>query len=360
MTALELDIAVQQGSFSLEASFGARGPTVLFGPSGAGKTTILRAIAGLQKPARGRIEIGGRVLFSSDREIDVPVHRRRIGYVFQDGRLFPHLRVRGNLLFGRWLRGRPGSLQDFDTVVALLGLDALLDRWPRSLSGGERQRAAIGRALLSDPDILLLDEPLAGLDDERKAEVLPYIERLCRTALLPLIYVTHSMTELLRIADDAIVVSQGRVVAAGAVDDVFPEAGLSLAQELDAPDTASLLRGEIRRHDDGEGLSVLATALGELRVARLSGPVGTPVRVYVPARDIVIATHKPSGISALNILPVRIESLSPVGAHGMLAILTRDGARLRADLTRASAGHLALTPGQEVYAIVKSVGIRGA
>jgi molybdate transport system ATP-binding protein len=205
----------RQGDFTLDVDFIAgAGITALFGPSGAGKTTILDAMAGARQPDSGHIVVGDRVLLDTARRIHVPTHRRRIGYVFQDGRLFPHFSVRGNLRYAH-LFHRPAA-DRFDEVVALLGIGHLLDRRPGMLSGGERQRVAIGRALLAEPDLLLLDEPLAALDAARKDEILPYIARLREAAVVPVLYVTHSVDEVRRLADTVIVLSAGRVVRQGA------------------------------------------------------------------------------------------------------------------------------------------------
>jgi molybdate transport system ATP-binding protein len=209
------DIAVRKrlGDFVLDARFQSRSAvTALFGPSGAGKTSIINAIAGLIEPERGRIAVADRVLFDSEAGIDVPPHRRRMRVVFQESRLFPHLNARQNLVYGRWIAGRAAGT-DLDNIVRLLGLEALLARRPRTLSGGERQRIAIGRALLADPVALLLDEPLASLDEARRQEILPYLERLVATAKIPILYVSHARTEIERLAGTVVVLEGGRVTA---------------------------------------------------------------------------------------------------------------------------------------------------
>ncbi len=211
---LTVDVAKTFGEFTLHAAFEAAGGcTVLFGPSGAGKTTIISMIAGLTRPDRGRIVLDGETLFDSDKRIDVPVSRRRIGTVFQEGRLFPHLSVKHNLDYGRWMNGHAFDTQEFEHVVALLNIGHLLMRRPGKLSGGERQRVAIGRALLAKPRLLLLDEPLASLDAARKAEILPYLERLRDEAQVPMIYVSHDAGEVKRIASRVVMLEAGRVVA---------------------------------------------------------------------------------------------------------------------------------------------------
>lgn len=234
---LHIDVACRLSDFTLEARFTAdAGITILFGPSGAGKSSIVNMIAGLLKPERGRIVVNGRVLFDGEAGIDLPAHRRRIGYVFQEGRLFPHLSVRQNLLFGRWFSPRGERYMDIRQVVEMLGIEGLLDRRPRDLSGGEKQRVAIGRALLASPRVLLMDEPLASLDPGRKGEILPFIERLRRTADIPIVYVSHSVEEVRRLADTLVLLAGGRVIAAGSAADLIGRldpASLSGLRETD-------------------------------------------------------------------------------------------------------------------------------
>ena len=214
MSGLEVDVAGRVGSFAVDVGFASEGGvTALFGHSGAGKTTVINMIGGLVRPRRGRIVVDGRVLFDAERRIDLPPHRRRLGHVFQEGRLLPHLSVRHNLLYGRWFSSARADARRFEEVVELLGVEALLARRPRSLSGGERQRVAIGRALLSAPSALLMDEPLASLDAPRKAEILPYLERLRDHARLPIVYVSHAIDEVAQLARIMVLMSEGRVVA---------------------------------------------------------------------------------------------------------------------------------------------------
>jgi molybdate transport system ATP-binding protein len=212
----EVTVRKKLGDFSLDVSFGSKAPvTALFGPSGSGKTSVANAISGLLKPDEGRIVIGDQVLFDSAARINVPVHRRRVRVVFQESRLFPHLNVRQNLLFGRWL-ARKNAGREFDEVVQLLGIEKLLKRRPRTLSGGERQRVAIGRALLADPAALLMDEPLASLDQARKQEILPYLEKLVANARVPILYVSHAREEIERLAQTVVTIEEGRVKSIGA------------------------------------------------------------------------------------------------------------------------------------------------
>jgi len=216
---LAVDVEKEFGTFKLAARFqAAGGATALFGPSGSGKTTVVNMIAGLVAPNRGSIALDGTVLFDAAAGIDVPPHRRRIGYVFQEGRLFPHLNVRQNLDYGRRVSGHPRNAADFERVVTLLDIGKLLDRRPRMLSGGERQRVAVGRALLMRPRLLLLDEPLASLDAARKREILPYLVRLRDDAGVPMVYVSHAAAEVRRIATHVVRLDAGRVMASGGIE----------------------------------------------------------------------------------------------------------------------------------------------
>jgi len=220
---LTVEIEKRLGDFTLGARFeSAGGITAVFGPSGAGKTTLVNAIAGLIAPDRGRIAIDGTVLFDSERRINLPPHRREIGYIFQEGRLFPHLSVSHNLDYGRRMRGLPADAKQLERIVGLLDIGHLLERRPGKLSGGERQRVAIGRALLARPRLLLLDEPLASLDAARKREILPYLERMRDEVGVPMVYVSHQAAELRRIATSVVRLEAGRVAAAGGIDLLDP------------------------------------------------------------------------------------------------------------------------------------------
>ncbi len=347
---LEVDLDHAREHFRLTARFSsAPGLTALFGRSGSGKSTLVDIIGGLIRPTRGRVAVDGQVLVDTDRGLFIPKHRRRIGYVFQDSRLFPHLSVRNNLLYGRWFaRNEGGGSSDLASVVELLGIGALLDRQPDSLSGGEKQRVAIGRALLAHPRLLLMDEPLASLDEARRAEILPYIERLRDQAGVPIVYVSHSVTEVARLATTVVILSEGRVTAVGPVLDILPLA--------DAGDAGSVLDATVARHDEAFQLTVLASAAGELQVPRLAAPVGSAVRAYIRARDVMISLRPPEEISALNVLPGRIAAVAP-DANGAQADVRLDcnGAVLSARLTSKSVHRLALAPGRPVFAVIKSV-----
>ena len=351
-----LSVRVQHrfGGFTLDAAFEAAGGLVaLFGRSGAGKTSLINAIAGLLRPERGRIAIDDIVLTDTERGLFVPARRRRIGYVFQEGRLFPHMTVRQNLLYGRWFAPQGGRAGEFDQVVDMLGIARLLARRPANLSGGEKQRVAIGRALLSRPRLLVMDEPLAALDEARKAEILPYIERLRDAAGVPVVYVSHQIAEVTRLATTMVLLSEGRVAAVGPPEavmgriDLFPLTGRAEA--------GAILHTRIASHDAEYGLTVLQGAAGELRVPRLDLAVGTALRVRIRARDVMIALSPPERLSALNVLPGVVAELGR--AEGPIVELRLDcaGEALVARLTRRSVEALGLVPGRAVFAVIKSI-----
>jgi molybdate transport system ATP-binding protein len=348
---LDVDVDHARDRFRLSARFSAApGLTALFGRSGSGKTTLVDIVGGLIRPDRGKVAVDGQVLVDTERGLFVPKHRRRIGYVFQDSRLFPHLSVRRNLLYGRWFTqpDGDGAAADLASVVKLLGIEHLLERRPASLSGGEKQRVAIGRALLAHPRLLLMDEPLASLDEARRAEILPYIERLRDEAGVPILYVSHSVAEVARLATTVVILTDGKVTAAGPVADILSQA--------DSGDGGSVLDATVARHDETYQLSVLASAAGQLHVPRLSAPVGAHVRAYIRARDVMLSLEPPQGISALNVLSGRVASIVPA-ANGAQADVRLDcnGAMLTARLTAKSVQGLALAPGRPVHAVIKSV-----
>ena len=361
---LEVDIEHNQGVFRLEASFSSSGRlTALFGRSGSGKTTLVNTIAGLVRPTRGRITVQGTVLVDTAAGVFLPKHRRRIGYVFQEGRLFPHLTVRQNLLFGRWLArsqetDKRDGAADLDGLVDLLGMGALLARRPGGLSGGEKQRVAIGRALLSRPRLLLMDEPLASLDEARKGEILPYIERLRDEVGVPIIYVSHNVAEVARLATMVVVLDEGRVVAAGSAMEVFGgRVGLAPLREDRAG--GAVIEGRVTDHDARLHLTRVVTSAGELLVPRLDRPIGASIRALVSARDVMVSVTLPEGISALNVLPGTVVELGRTdGAWLEVRLRCRD-AHLLARLTVKSAEDLALAPGRPVFALIKSVSLEG-
>jgi len=353
---LEVDIEHKLGAFELDIHFSSgRGLTALFGRSGAGKTSVVNAIAGLLRPGRGRIVVDGAVLLDTERGIGAPAHRRRVGYVFQEGRLFPHLTVRQNLRFGRWFVPGLAPAVQLDYVVDLLGIGALLDRRPGRLSGGEKQRVAIGRALLAGPRLLLMDEPLASLDARRKDEILPYIERLRDQASVPIVYVSHAVAEVTRLASTIVLISDGRVRAVGPLQEVMGRAELyPMAGRFEA---GAVLAVSVAAHDARWGLTELAGAFGKLTVPRLNAPVGAALRVRIRARDVILAATPPTGISALNVLAGRVEAVVPIEDAAFEVQLRLGDERLLARVTRRSGAALGLVPGCEVFAVIKTVAI---
>jgi molybdate transport system ATP-binding protein len=356
MSALEVDVAGRVGSFGLAVRFvGDGGVTALFGQSGAGKTTVVNMIGGLVRPRRGRIVVGDQVVFDSARGIDVPAHRRRLGHVFQEGRLFPHLSVRHNLLYGRWFAKTAADPGRFEEIVELLGIAHLLGRRPRSLSGGEKQRVAIGRALLSEPAALVMDEPLASLDAPRKAEILPYLERLRRQARLPIVYVSHSIDEVARLASTMVLLSEGRVAAVGPVADVMTR--LDLRPMTGRFEAGVVLEATVQRHDEAYQLTMVALGDQTLSVPHVEAQPGARVRLRIRARDVALATHPPAGISIQNVLRGTVVELRR--EEGPFAEVNVDvgGARLTARLTRRAADDLGLAPGRPVFALVKTIAL---
>jgi molybdate transport system ATP-binding protein len=351
---LAVDIAHRLGSFRLEARFTAgAGLTALFGRSGAGKTSLVNVIAGLIRPDRGRVVIEGVPLVDTERAIFVPGHKRRVGYVFQDGRLFPHLTVRQNLLYGRWFAPEPERREDLDKVAGLLGIGALLDRRPAKLSGGEKQRVAIGRALLASPRVLLMDEPLASLDEARKAEILPYIERLRDEAGVPIVYVSHSLAEVARLASTVVLISAGSVVAAGPTAEIMQR--VDLFPLTGRAEASAVIEAVVERHDDAFGLTQLRSRAGLWRLPRLDLAPGTQLRLRVRARDVMLATRAPEGVSALNVMSGIVADVGEGPGPAVDIRLDCNGEALLARLTRYSVAQLQLRPGVPVFALIKSV-----
>lgn len=356
---LEVDIRHRQGDFQLDCSFSSHTRvTGLFGPSGAGKSTLLRILAGLQTPDSGRVTLAGHCVFDSAEGINVPPHKRRMGHVFQQPSLFSHLNVRHNLTYGAWFaRIRPPKARPhFDHVVEMLDIGLLLDRRIAGLSGGERQRVAIGRALLADPAILLLDEPLASLDAARKQEVLPYIERLSSEFELPIVFVSHQIDELLRLANRWVVtLSQGRIAYSG------PTAEFLTRPELlgtgHARDAGALLHLPIVSHRRDYDLSVLDCDGQSLYVPHLPQPAGETVTLHVRSSDIMLARERPANISALNVLSTYVEAIEDDGHHAVNVRLQAGSRRLTAHITQLSRERLQLAAGEPVYAVIKSLAL---
>ena len=351
---IEVDVEERLGAFHLDVRFKADAPIVgLFGRSGAGKTSVVNAIAGIGKPSRGLVRVNEVVLFDSARGIDVPPERRRVGYVFQDALLFPHLDVAGNLTYGERLRSAAERVIAQDRVIDLLGLGGLLRRKPRTLSGGEKQRVAIGRALLAQPRILLMDEPLAALDVARKAEILDYVERLRDELSIPIVYVSHSVAEVTRLADTVVVLSDGKCVAAGDVEEVMGRTDLRPA--TGRYEAGSLVDTTVLRHDDASELTVLAFDGGELVVPRLAAGVGDRVRARIRARDVSLALRRPEAISILNVMAGRVTSVSD-GTGPIVEVEVAVGAAtFNARISRRSREELRIDAGRDVFVLVKAV-----
>ncbi len=352
---IDVDIRRSKGDFRLDAKFAtSTGLTALFGKSGSGKTSLINAIAGLERPDEGRIVVDGNVLFDSNAGIDLAPEKRRLGYIFQESRLFPHLDVGKNLSYGmRLARVTQGRL-DFERIVELLDLGALLARRTRTLSGGERQRVAIGRALLANPRILLMDEPLASLDAGRKAEIIPFIERLRDELSLPIVYVSHAIEEVIRLADTMVLMSDGGVAAGGPVEEVMSR--LDLYPLTGRYETGAVIAATVAGNDLDFGLTELAFAGARLWVPRIELPLGTELRVRLRARDVSLCLERPEKTSFLNILEGRIREMD-TGDRPQVDVLIDVGAPVIARITRRSVQTLGLKPGMPVFALIKAVAI---
>ena len=359
MENIEARFRGQKGEFALDVEFSvpAHGITAIYGASGCGKTTVLRCIAGLERMTSGHLMIGDRIW--QDEYTFLPTHKREIGYVFQEASLFAHLSVRGNLTYASRRSGVNAAGPSFDEVAGLLGLGGLLERSPKNLSGGERQRVAIGRALLSRPDILLMDEPLSALGREGKGEIFPYLERLHDILKIPMFYVSHDITEIERLADRIILLEEGRVVVNGSLIDVLSDPSLPLAS---MPDAASVVEGSVRDYDAGYGLTTLAVGGGELIVPGNLGETGAAKRVRIAASDVGICrVRAPQGSSILNGPLVHITGFEKSGENNVTVFMrfgkNGDGSPLLARITRKSYDALKLAKGDVVHALIKSVAL---
>ena len=359
---ISIDARLARRDFTLDIAFASDAQvTALFGRSGSGKSTTISVIAGLLAPDSGRIEIDGVVLLDTTRGLSVPRHKRRIGLVFQDAQLFPHMSVRQNLEYGRWFAPKDERLAAIEPVVETLGIGHLLERAPAGLSGGEKQRVAIGRALLAGPRLLLLDEPLASLDRDRKLEILPLIETLAREHRVPVIYVSHAIEEVARLAAKVVVLEGGRIVAQGTPEDVLARSFGSAAAEDGAADRfalASVIAGKLGEYDAVFALTPLEHPAGRVYLPGRIGAPGTPVRVVVRATDVALATQRPRSLSIRNVLQGTVTAVragdGPVAAIDIA--LTGHG-RLAATVTRLAVEDLGLGEGDHVYALIKSVAL---
>ncbi len=355
MSWLRVHLKMQQGSFELDAQFSAPplGVTALFGSSGSGKTTLLRCIAGLER-AQGWLRVNGEPW--QNETTFMPVHKRPLGYVFQEASLFPHLSVRANLEYG-YRRIAPALRRvQPEQVIEWLGLDRIIGRGdPASLSGGERQRVAIGRALLVSPELLLMDEPLSALDTQSKQEILPYLERLHRELQIPVLYVSHAMDEVARLADHLVLLQQGKVIASGALGETLARLDLPIAHFDDA---GAVIEASVARHDEAYHLTQLDFPGGHLWVGKVDQTAGYRVRARVLARDVSIATQAPQGSSINNILNARIEEIRDEGPDKVIVRMqVGESHMLLSRITRRSRDHLGLVAGMYVCAQVKSVAL---
>lgn len=360
---IHADFCLRHPEFSLEVNLDlpARGVTALFGPSGSGKSSFLRCLAGLSRPQRGKLVVNGSAWQDDERKIFLPAYQRPVGMVFQDAALFPHLNVERNLAFAT--RRRKTISDDLPKrihLIELLGIGHLVKRMPETLSGGEKQRVALARALFSQPQVLLLDEPLAALDEKRKAELLPYLDRLHQELEIPIVYVSHAPQEVARLADHLVLLKDGKVTAAGSATELLPE----ILPKFDLPyvheeEAFSLLSGVVCDHAPEDFLTRITVGRHSLWVRRVHKPVGAEVRMRVLARDISIALHECHDSSILNILPAQIESLAHTQEGVVLVKLKLNGpdesAGLVARITMRSSRHLNLRPGQLVFAQIKAV-----
>lgn len=343
------------GGFDLDVDLDlpGRGVSALSGPSGCGKTTCLRAIAGLVAVPAGRVVVNGEV-WQGDGAADLPTHRRALGYVFQETRLFPHLDVQRNIAFGMQRVDAAARRVSLEQAVQLLGLGPLLARRPDTLSGGERQRVGIARALATSPRLLLMDEPLASLDLQRKREILPYIERLHAELDIPVLYVSHAPEEIARLADHLVLMEGGRVLASGPVEQLLTRLDLPLAHSEVA---ASVIAATVVDHDPRYGLAQVAFDGGTLWLPHDGSAVGRRVRLRIQARDVSLTLGAQSRTSVLNILPATVVELADDGPAQTMVGLAVGQARLLARITRKSRDALALAPGSRVHAQVKDVAI---
>ena len=353
---LDLNITKRLGTFTLDVGFTApNGVTAVFGRSGAGKTTLINVVAGLSAPDSGHIALNDTPLFDAAQRINLPAHKRRMGYVFQDARLFPHMDVTQNLRFG--LRHAPAGSTgpSLDEVADLLGLTDLMKRRPTDLSGGEKQRVALGRALLSRPKMLLMDEPLAALDGQRKDNILPYLERLKSGAAgLPILYVSHALDEIARLADQLVILSKGKIAASGSIFDVLADP--TIVPLVGVRQAGAVLQATVMEHGD-DGISTLKTNAGTLELPGVAAPVGTLVRLHVLAQDVILSRTRPTGLSSVNILPVTVKSIRTGDGPGAAISLDAVGDQLLARVTARAVQDLDLSEGVSCFAVIKATSI---
>ena len=353
-----IDVALKHrvGNFDLDVAFkNSDGITALFGRSGSGKSLTIGLIAGLDRPNAGHVILGSRILVDTKAKIYVPAHRRRIGVVFQDSYLFPHFSVRRNLLFGRWFAPLSERRIGIDTVVETLGIGHLLSRRPARLSGGERQRVAIGRALLSCPHLLLFDEPFAALDIPRRLEILPLIERLRDEFAIPIVYVSHAIEEVARLAAYVVILEQGKVKAAGDPGDVLDAD--AVASEDQRFGRSSVLTMQVGDFDTAYGLSKLQSSAGTIWLAGRAGAKGQKVRIVVNATDVTLAAEPPHQMSVRGTLAGRVTAIETQGPFAIVEIGLDGEGHLHAMATRRAIDEMELAPGKRVFALIKTVAL---
>lgn len=351
MLSLDFTLSYPGFSLSIQQALPTSGVTGLFGRSGSGKSTLLRVIAGLEPGAKGRVT-WKETAWQNGTHF-TPPHKRGLGYVFQDTRLFPHLTVAQNLAYAdKRAQGLPGP--GMSEIIAALDLAPLLTRYPSGLSGGEQSRAAIGRAMLTRPEMLLMDEPLAALDETRKTEILPYLERLRDQIGTPILYVSHNMAEVARLATHLLLINAGRITHHGPIEAMLSDP--NLAPALGLREAGAVIEATLTRQED-DGLSQLTTSAGPLLLPRIEAPLGSRLRIRILAQDVILSRSAPQGLSALNILPATVTDLRSGAGPGALVQLRIGQDHVLARITRRSATALALSPGSECFAILKSVSV---
>ena len=353
---LSVNITKAFGSFRLETQFEVEegSITAIFGKSGAGKTSTINAIAGLTRPDVGVIQIGNTTLFDQNLRINLPIYKRQIGYVFQDDRLFPHMTVRNNLIYGTSKNRDVANSLNLTDITGLLELAPLLERRPRTLSGGEKQRVAIGRALLSNPKLLLMDEPLASIDVQHRFEILPFIQRVREKTGITIIYVTHALEEVIFIADQIILLSEGQVTAQGTVEEIMSR--LDLHPMTSRFDAGAVISATYSGYDREFDLGELSFDGGTLRIAGLNAEIGIHLRAHIRARDVSLMLDKPKDTSVLNVFKGELIEIRHEDGP-QLDLLINIGTPLIARITRKSLNDLNLDIGSKVYAMIKAVAI---
>lgn len=347
-TAFTLDVDVE---------FAMQGITGVFGPSGAGKTTLLRCIAGLDRPDSGRLIANGETWADTSANVSRAVHERRVAYVFQEARLFPHLDVLGNLHYGEKRSASNEALVDLDQAVTLLGLESLLKRAPASLSGGEAQRVAIGRALLSAPKLLLMDEPLAAIDESRREELLPFIERLNSEVGMPILYVSHNIDEICRICDQMAVMDNGRISTHGRLQSVLLQTEVPI---LSGREAGAVLDAIVESYKSADDLTRVQAGESALWVTGDNGQAGTELRLRVRANDVSICLERPLRTSILNVMEATIERIQKESSGSVLVHLRVGSNVILARVTQKSCTDLSLAPGGSVFAQVKSIAVKNS